>query len=83
MPKFLTTVLAALALAPLGGCIGLRTDDPYPVSGNPVNPTPVAGYVVRCQSEPSPFHFVFNDFLTACQQEIAPASRRAVVRAKG
>ncbi|MBV9076055.1 MAG: hypothetical protein JO048_01040 [Methylobacteriaceae bacterium] len=76
-------LVAAGACLSLGGCLGLQTDDPYPVSGNPVNPTPVPGYAVQCQSEPSPFSFAFNDYLTACQQVYKGRQERVIVRARG
>lgn len=85
MPDLLPT-LARLTLVAglsgtLGGCLNLATADPYPVYGNPVNPTPVRGYRLECESQPSPFNFIFNDYLSGCRQVIDPAA--LVVRAKG
>lgn len=66
MPRPVRVALILLAASPLGGC--LATGDPYPVAGNPVNPTPVGRYRVECSTSPSALAFVSGDRLTACRQ---------------
>jgi hypothetical protein len=75
--KLLAACLAAGALA---GCVA-STDYAYPVTGDPVNPTPARGYRVRCQSVPTIPNLFGDDHVTGCQQLIGPA--RDVIVAKG
>lgn len=85
MPDLLPTLarltLAAGLAGALGGCLNIATADPYPVYGNPVNPTPVRGYRLECESQPSPAYWLTSDVLTGCRQVIDPSA--AIVRAKG
>lgn len=85
MPDFLPTLarltLVACLSGALGGCLNIATADPYPLYGNPVNPTPVRGYRLECRSEPSPAYWLTSDVLTDCRQVIDPAA--PVLRAKG
>lgn len=80
IPRLAFVVASAIALS---GCLAPMTDDPYPVTDNSPNPAPVRTYRVKCQSEPGPFNFIDDGFVTACQQEFAPARSRIVIRAKG
>ncbi|MBM0205245.1 hypothetical protein JNW90_21025 [Micromonospora sp. STR1s_5] len=74
-------LVAVLATAgALAGCVA-STDYAYPVTGDPVNPTPARGYRVQCQSVPTIPNLFADDFNTGCQQIIGPA--RAVIVAKG
>ncbi|NNM72271.1 hypothetical protein [Enterovirga aerilata] len=74
----LAPVLAAAGL--LAGCVS-STDYAYPVTGDPVNPTPVPGYRVQCDSVPTVPNLFGDDHVTGCRQIIGPASD--VVVAKG
>lgn len=78
--RLLKLVFALAASGSLAGCVA-STDYPYPVTGNPVNPTPVRGYKVQCQSVPTIPNLFGDDFNTGCQQIIAPAED--VLVAKG
>jgi hypothetical protein len=80
MSKLTLVVLMGAACA-LGGCV-TSTDYPYPVAGNPVNPAPVRGYRVVCESVPTIPNFFGADFITGCEQ-IIPPSTTVVVRARG
>ena len=77
MLKLLAVMAAASALA---GCIS-STDYAYPVTGDPVNPTPARGYKVRCESARTIPNLFGDDHVTGCQQLFGPA--RDVVVAKG
>ena len=83
MRTFFRLASIASLSAGLAGCLSPMGDDPYPVLDNSPNPAPVPGYRVRCQSEPGPFSFLDESFITACQQYIAPTRRVTVIRAKG
>lgn len=76
--------LAGTALA-LGGCAisPFTTDAPYPVHGNPVNPTPAHGYRVVCRSAPEIGYPLTGSFTTACRQVIVPGRETVVVRVRG
>ena len=78
--RFLKLVLVLAASSALAGCVS-STDYAYPVTGDPVNPTPARGYKVQCQSVPTIPNLFGDDHITGCQQIIAPAS--AVIVAKG
>lgn len=81
MPILTRLALVTCISGALGGCLNLATADPYPVYGNPVNPTPVRGYRLECESRASPTNFIFNDYLSGCRQVIDPVG--SVVRARG
>lgn len=81
---FRLLVVAGLAAAAAGCAISpLTSDDPYPVYGNPVNPTPAPGYRVVCRSAPDLGYPLFDNFTTACRQVIVPRYRGDVVTTKG
>lgn len=76
-------LVAAALCAAVGGCAVFpsSTDAAYPVFGNPVNPTPLAGYRIQCDSVPAPTNALFDDYNTGCRQLIVPAE--AVVEVRG
>lgn len=78
-------LLVAAAAASLVGCavVPASTDAPYPVSGNPVNPTPVAAYRVECTTVPAATYWLLTDFATGCRQVLVPSDTRVVIRTKG
>lgn len=78
-------VLLAAAAASLGGCAAfpLSGDDPYPVYGNPVNPTPAPGYRVRCNTVPGIANVLFDDYYSGCHSYIGPDGQLVVVQARG
>ena len=78
--RILKLVLILAAAGALAGCVS-STDYAYPVTGDPVNPTPARGYKVQCQSVPMIPNLFGDDHITGCQQIIAPAS--TVIVAKG
>ena len=70
----------------LSGCAGIvpgMTDAAYPVYGNPVNPTPAAGYRVECVSVPTFVYPLSRTFVSGCRQELAPTYERVVIRTNG
>jgi hypothetical protein len=77
MLKLLAVLAAAGALA---GCVS-STDYAYPVTGDPVNPTPARGYRVQCRSVPTIPNLFGDDHVTGCRQIIGPA--RDVIVVKG
>lgn len=79
--KWLGIVCLAAAT---GGCaVGWTSNNPYPTYGNPVNPTPVAGYRVECATVEQLGYPLFDNFTTSCDQVIAPAYRSVVIQTKG
>ena len=75
-------LIAAASFAALSGCAAypVSTDDPYPVYGNPVNPTPAPGYRVECRTVPGIAYPLFNDFYSGCRQIIGPDGRVIVTK---
>lgn len=63
----------------LGGCL-TSTDDPYPMTGDPVNPTPGRGYKVQCNTSPWIPNLFADDLRTHCRQIIAPAADAVVAK---
>ena len=78
--RILKLVLVLAGASALAGCVS-STDYAYPVTGDPVNPTPARGYKVQCQTVPTIPNMFGDDHETGCQQIIPPAS--AVIVAKG
>lgn len=71
--RLLKLALVLGCASTLAGCLS-STDYPYPVAGDPVNPTPARGYRVQCSSTPWIPNLFADDFRTHCRQIIAPAS---------
>jgi hypothetical protein len=78
--RFLKLVPVLVAAGALGGCVS-STDIAYPLTGDPVNPTPPRGYKVQCHTSPTFPNLFGDDHMTDCRGLIAPAS--AVIVAKG
>lgn len=74
--------LAALAVLAVAGCadLPLTTGSAYPGTGNPVNPTPLPGYRVRCETAPSVTNYAFDDYYSVCHEYIGPDGQVVVVR---
>lgn len=72
---WVTKALVAGACVALGGCALTppMTGHPYPVYGNPVNPTPAPGYRVICTSTPGATYLFDQNFGSSCYQVILPA----------
>ena len=77
--RFLKLVLVLAGVGALAGCIS-STDYAYPLTGDPVNPTPGRGYKVRCESTPTIPNLFGDDHNTDCQQIIVPASTVIVAK---
>jgi hypothetical protein len=78
--RILKLVLVLASAGALAGCIS-SNDYAYPLTGDPVNPTPPRGYKVRCHSTPTIQNLFGDDHITDCQGLIAPGS--TVIVAKG
>lgn len=77
--------IATLLAAGTAGCAvsPLTISRPYPVTGNPVNPTPTPEYRVVCSTGYGPTILFFSARTTHCSQEYAPAVARDVVSVRG
>jgi hypothetical protein len=78
--QFLKLVSAMALAGALAGCVS-STDDPYPVTGDRVNPTPARGYKVRCETVPKIPNLFGDTHVTGCEQLIGPT--RSAIVAKG
>lgn len=82
----LSRVVAVAALSGAAAGCGLypaQTFAPYPVTNNPVNPTPVPGYRVLCRTVPNPLNALFDDYQTGCVQVLVPARDAVAIRVRG
>lgn len=73
-----------LVAAAVSGCAAFPggTFDAYPVSGNPVSPTPAPDYRVQCQTVVyGPNILVFGGTTAICRQMILPPE--AVISVRG
>lgn len=77
--------IAALLAGTTAGCAvsPFTVSRPYPVSGNPVNPTPAPGYSVVCGTGGGVDFLLFPVRTAHCEQVIAPVIEREVIRVRG
>lgn len=72
MAWFAKGLVVAACAAGLGGCAlsPPMTGHPYPVYGNPVNPTPAPGYRVICTAVPGATYLFDQNFGSSCYQVV-------------
>lgn len=77
--------IASLLAAGVAGCAvsPLTVSRPYPVRGNPVNPTPAPGYRVVCGTGQGLDFLIFPVRIGHCEQVIVAPAAPESIRVRG
>jgi hypothetical protein len=82
---FLRLLMVTGLAAGAAGCTvhPLTFSGPYPVAGNPVNPTPTPAYRVVCSTGYGLGVLMFPSRTGYCRQELAPIEVQEAIQVRG